>query len=181
MKVTKLEDGITDEMLEFFKERTRKHIELVQKYARKIVELDPERWAELAEQVEEHDASKLKSPELLPYVWVTWKHKCEDDGVDFDPPEGIEEMMDEATAHHIRSNRHHPECHCGPLPKGEKADGAKMSETDVAEMVADWCAMGEEKGNSPKDWADKNVDVKWSFDDWQVDLVYELIEEIWGD
>ncbi len=40
-------------------------------------------------------------------------------------------------------------------------------------------AMSEEKGGTPKNWADKNVNVRWKFTDKQKDLIYELIEKIW--
>jgi hypothetical protein len=51
-----------------------------------------------------------------------------------------------------------------------------MPNMDIAEMAADWMAMSEEKGTEPKDWADKNVNVRWNFTPKQVDLIYELLE-----
>ena len=45
-------------------------------------------------------------------------------------------------------------------------------------MVADWSAMSEELGSETKDWADKNVNVRWEFTDEQRDLIYELIDKV---
>ena len=58
-------------------------------------------------------------------------------------------------------------------------DATKMPDLDLAEMIADWLAVSEERGTDPKDWADKNVNIRWKFDDEQKDLIYELIEKIW--
>ena len=60
-------------------------------------------------------------------------------------------------------------------------DASEMTRLDIAEMVCDWCAVSEERGNTPKSWADKNVNVRWEFTDEQKDLIYELIDGIWGD
>ena len=34
--------------------------------------------------------------------------------------------------------------------------------------------------NSAKEWADKNVNIRWKFTDKQKDLIYELIEVVEG-
>lgn len=44
-------------------------------------------------------------------------------------------------------------------------NAAGMNDVDIAEMVADWCAMSEEKGGHPQDWAAKNINVRWNFSD----------------
>ena len=61
-------------------------------------------------------------------------------------------------------------------------DGTKMPLTYVAQMVTDWTAMNEEKNKdkdlerySAKDWADKNVNIRWSFSPAQVEFIYEII------
>jgi len=59
-------------------------------------------------------------------------------------------------------------------------DATKMSDLDIAEMTADWAAMGEERGNSPKEWADKNVNKRWKFTKDQEKLIYELIKSVWA-
>ena len=56
---------------------------------------------------------------------------------------------------------------------------AGMIDDDIKEMVADWCAMSEEKGNTPKEWADKVVNKRWKFTSEQTKLIYTLIDKCW--
>jgi len=144
----------------------------VSKYCRKIADYDEDRFGDLRDRLKVHDDSKFESPEYEPYIWITWSYKCKDDGVDFDAPEELDKMMNEATLHHVTSNSHHPEYHSPKKtglinrkdrdkPPSEMVDATSMPDIDLAEMVADWCGMGEEKGNTAKSWADKNVNVRW--------------------
>jgi hypothetical protein len=180
-----------DEMVDWFEKRTAKHIKLVQKYCKKIADYD-DYFAELIERGKVHDQSKYEDPEIDPYVYISWKYKCKDDGKEFEVPKDIDDQMNKATEHHIRNkqNKHHPECHCEKevalinrkdrdKPPDEIVDATKMPDLDLAEMCADWFAMSEEKGGTPKNWADKNVNVRWKFTDEQKDLIYELIEKVW--
>ena len=132
---------------------------------------------------------KYEDPEKEPYLYISWKYKCKDDGVDFEVPDDIDDKMNKATEHHVKSNKHHPESHCKKKidlinredrdkPPEEIIDATEMPELDIGEMVGDWLAMSEEKGGSTKDWADKNVNVRWKFTDDQKDLIYELIKEL---
>lgn len=190
-KQAKEEDPEYQKMKKWFDTRTEKHIKLVQKYCNKLAKYDEDRFGELIDRGEVHDQSKFKDPEVDPYVYVSWGYKCKDDGVDFDPPEGMDEKMNEATTHHVLNNRHHPEFHAGEdsevinkedrdNPVRDKViDATEMPELDIAEMVADWASVSEERGNSPKSWAKKNVNVRWKFNKKQEDLIYELIDVIW--
>jgi len=182
-------DGITEEMEKFFEERTARHIGLVQKYGQKIADLGEE-FSELAEIVQQHDQSKLEEPERTPYVFVTWQYKCKDDGTEFNPPADIKEMMSKATEHHVKNNAHHPEFHSPQevdlinredrdKPPEEMVDATQMPSLAISEMVADWCAMSEEKGNTPMEWADKNVNVRWKFTEDQKNLIYDLMSKVW--
>jgi len=186
-------DGKPDnwkEMEDWFEERTKKHIDRVSKYCNLIADED-DRFEELRERAKIHDQSKFESPEREPYVYITWKYKCEDDDVDWEAPEGLDDEMNKATEHHVKSasNRHHPEFHSEKevdlinrkdrdKPPEEMIDATKMPDLDVAEMVADWCSMSEEKGGHPRDWAKKNVNVRWKFTEDQEDLIYELIGKV---
>ena len=176
-------------MRDWFEKRTNKHISMVQKYCKKIEEYD-DKFEGLVEQAEDHDRSKFEDPEVEPYVYTTWKYKCKDDGIEFECPKDMEEKMKESTEHHIKNNSHHPEFHCDKetdlinendrdKPPDEMIDATKMSELDIGEMCADWMSVSEERGNTPKSWADKNVNVRWKFTDDQKDLIHELIEKIW--
>jgi len=182
----------TEEMRKFYEKRTKKHISLVQKYCKKIYEYDKDRFDGLIERGKVHDQSKYENPEKDLYIYITWDYKCKDDGVKFEIPEKIKDKMNNATNHHVKHNAHHPEYHFDDKesnlinredrdkPPVKKIDATKMADLDIAEMVADWLGMSEEKDSDPKDWADKNVNVRWKFTKKQKDLIYELIKEIWS-
>ena len=185
-KVAKVEK----EMEDFFVERTNKHINLVRKYCKKIADYDKERFGDLIERGKVHDDSKFEEPEKGPYVYITWQYRCKDKGEKFDIPEDMKEKMSKATEKHVKHNAHHPEFHCEKevglisrenrdKPPKEIIDATKMPDLDLAECVADWMGMSQEKGTSPKDWADKNVNIRWKFTDEQKSLIYELIENVW--
>jgi hypothetical protein len=134
-----------------------------------------------------HDASKFEAPEYDPYVWLTWRYKCKDDGIPCVLPTGMEARINAATEHHILGNAHHPEAHQKrrsgllntadrDLPLREMIDATAMTVLDIAEMVADWAAMSEERGNTARAWADQNVNVRWRFTAAQVDFIDRLID-----
>lgn len=189
-KTAKEDDPEMKKMRDWFDKRTNNHISLVQKFCKKIAEYDEEKYGELIERGEVHDQSKFKDPEMDPYIYTSWQYKCKDDGVDWEPPEGMDDKMNKATEHHVKNNRHHPEFHCEKevdlinredrdKPPEELIDATKMEDLDVAEMCCDWMAMSDEKGGTPKSWADKNVNVRWKFTQDQEDLIYELIDAVW--
>lgn len=176
------ESDYTPEMEEWFKERTKRHIGLVQKYA-KMIEDGDSKFAGLAERAEAHDASKFEDPEYEPYVFVSWKYKCKDDGKPFEFDD-MKDAMNDATLHHVKTNRHHPEFYDDKSEinttdrdksPSKMVDATAMTDMDIGEMVADWLAMSEEKGTSPIEWADKNVNVRWEFTPEQKKLIYDLI------
>ena len=182
--------SLSPEMRKHFHARTRNHIALTQKYCKRIEDQFPELKG-LVARGKNHDESKFKAEELEPYVWLTWCYKCEDDGEPCVLPSGMKDKIDAATEHRIVTNAHHPEFHQkqrrGLLnkkdrdkPGAERVDATGMSDLDIAEMVADWCAMSEERGNTPKEWADKNVNVRWKFKPEQKTLIYSMIEKAWA-
>ena len=187
-----LTEKITDEMAQHFEKRTNKHIKLVQKYCQKIDDLKDERFSGIVGRGEKHDASKFKEPERDPYVYISWDYKCKADKVDYTPPEDIKEQMLKASNHHVLSNKHHPECHCTEKcdvinsedrdkPPGKLIDATKMGNLDMAECVADWCAMSEELGkNTPQEWIKSNVNVRWKFKTEQVVILNKLADQIWN-
>jgi hypothetical protein len=180
----------TKEMEDWFRERTNRHIDLVRKYCQKLADYDAYRFGELYNRGIYHDISKFEEPEIEPYVYITWQYKCKDKGEKFDISQEIKDKMSKATEHHVKNNPHHPEFHCEKevglinrenrdKPPQEIIDATKMTELDIGEMVADWLAMSEEKNSNPKDWADKNINVRWKFTGKQKGMIYELIDEIW--
>lgn len=181
----------TPEMKEAFVNRTKRHIELVQKYCNKIEKLDPERFKGLIERSEVHDASKFEEPEMTPYIFINWQYRCKDTGEKFDPPSTLKDDMNKATEHHVKSNRHHPEYFAkesvGLINREDRdkkpdklVDATEMPDLDLGELVSDWLAMSEERGNKAKEWADKNVNIRWKFTDEQSRLIYSLLKAIEG-
>jgi len=176
----------TKEMENWFEKRTKMHIDLVQKYCR-LIEAYDARFKGLSVQAENHDQSKYEEPERTPYIYTTWQYYCKGHNKKFEAPEGMEEKMNVATQHHVVHNLHHPEYyHVGPVvdfinredrdkPPKTMVNATKMPDLSIAEMVADWLAMSEEKKTKPKEWADKNVNIRWKFTPEQKEMIYELI------
>lgn len=177
------------QMIDWFNIRTKNHIDLVKKYCKKLYDFDPSFYKELLERGKTHDNSKLVEPELTPYIYVTWRYYCKDNGIPFEVSEETEKSMHEATEHHVHSNSHHPEFfdmnssinnEDRDAPSKSITNATSMNEIDLAEMCCDWCAMSEEKGeNGPFDWADRNINKRWKFTDDQVDYIYTILDFLW--
>jgi len=178
------------EMLDFYFQRTLKHILTVGKYCDRLIEMDS-KFEMLYFRKHVHDYSKLIMPEIEAYVFVTWMYKCKDEGVDLIISNEIKDAMKEATVHHVTTNTHHPEYHSKvkmDFINAEDRDEAPaetvhatlMPEIDIAEMVADWCAMSEEKGSTPHEWAAKNeINARWKFSKKQRDLIHRCMDSAW--
>jgi len=190
MKLSMLLEDITGEMNDWYITRTNNHIAGVKNYANKIAKVFPE-LKDVQQQSLTHDQSKFKDPEAVPYIHITWQYKMKDAGKNYNPPESIKKQMNEATQHHVKNNRHHPEFHSEEStssydrenrdkPSEAIIDSTSMPDIDIAEMCADWCAMSEEKGNTPQTWADKNVNIRWKFNDKQKELIYKILNSIWN-
>jgi len=185
---------MTKEMIDYFKYRTGFHLWCVHKWSNRIAALGDGRIDVelLNRERDEHDEMKWLSPEFEPYVSISWMYKCRRDGIPFEMPQDLKDRMNEATFHHIKNHKHHPEfwdsgSTLDSLNKDDRdrpssapmVDGTKMPLTYVASMVADWMAMSEELGGHPKDWAGKNINVRWRFTAEQTSLIFDLIERVW--
>lgn len=185
---------ITQEMIEHFKYRTGFHLWCVHKWTNRIAALNDKRidLDTLFDERDRHDEYKWLTPEYEPYLFISWGYKCRRTGVDFILPDSIKEQMNEATFHHIKSHRHHPEfwddnVTIAALNKGDRdrpaagqmVDGTKMPMSYVAAMVADWFAMSEELGSHPAKWAADNINVRWKFTNEQIGLINDLIADVW--
>jgi hypothetical protein len=181
----------TPEMKQWFLDRTKRHIDLVQKYAAKIEAAFPYKYFGLVKQADNHDLSKYQEPERIPYEFISWDYRCKEFGkTPFKINNEMRERMNSATCHHCKSNRHHPEFHDASATTGiinredrdakpEKLiDGTGMTHIDLAEMVADHLAVAEEKGTNVLDWEKKNVNVRWKFTPEQVEEIYTIIDGV---
>lgn len=173
----------TKEMEDFYYFRTIRHIVLVHKYIDKLSKVIPE----LLDTKYYHDLSKFSEPEKTPYIFITWKYEQQRLGNTFEVPEYILSEMQKATFHHVKNNKHHPEfwdekSSINSINRENRdshpenpVSAVNMPSTYIAEMVADWAAMAEEKGNTVRSWADKNVNLRWIFTEQQTQFIYSLI------
>ena len=191
-----MNEFITKEMLDFFNDRTKKHIELVQNNSKKIINklnLSDDEKKQFHHLFKKHDASKFEEPEKTPYVLVSWKYKVGKDAFNkLNIPQPIIDKMNDATEHHVKNNKHHPEywdenATEDIINKTDRdkpsilIDGTKMPDIYIVEMICDWCAVSQERKSNPYDWADNNVNIRWEFTDKQKDFIYKLLNIIWGE
>jgi hypothetical protein len=186
-------------MYDFFSKRTQDHIKRVSDNLHKIMKLNRFDNIDLARRAVLHDSLKYSGEEFMPYVYGTEMYRCKNNNLHFEYPEGMKDKFDEASLHHILNSPHHPEYHNPSDVKINKddrdkssgfIDASKMDTNSIIEMVCDWTAMAQERdedGGSAKSWADKcicshsckpNENTRWIFDREQVELIYEIIDEL---
>ena len=159
----------TSEMVAFYERRTSEHIERVRRCL-ELMAVATQHADELIARAKVHDASKFGPEERIPYVWITEFHRCRHGGTPFNYPQGMEGKVNLAIAHHMMTNRHHPEYH---------ADPNDMSDVDLIEMICDWTAMSQEfgqDGGSARGWADKTIGIRVHFNDAIREFIYGMIE-----
>ena len=159
----------TSEMVAFYERRTSEHIERVRRCL-ELMAAATQYADELIARAKVHDASKFGPEERIPYVWITEFHRCRHFGTPFNYPQGMEGKVNLAIAHHMMTNRHHPEYH---------ADPNDMSDVDLIEMICDWTAMSQEfgqDGGSARGWADKTIGIRVHFNDAIREFIYGMIE-----
>lgn len=109
---------------------TFRHIERVRNLLNLVV-------ADLLRRGEEHDQSKLESPEVEMFTEFTPKLAASTYG---SPEyEGFRKAMGPALDHHYANNSHHPEHH--------KNGVDDMTLLDIIEMLMDWKAASERHNN----------------------------------
>ena len=181
-----------DEREAWFLKRTLTHILRVKRNVLALVEADfPVDHVALMQQNARHDATKFEEPEKSTYVDLTWRYKCEREGIPFeiDDPEEFQRRVTEATIHHVKHNPHHPEffvteTHINPdnrdAPPEAMVDGTHMSDIGLVEMCCDWTAMSQEKlgHNSAHGWAKANINVRWKFTEAQEKRIYQTLDTL---
>lgn len=172
----------TEEMVNWFEQRTRSHISLVQELCGLICDID-------LPQVADHDSTKFAEPEYTPYIFLTWRYKLLGEGKTFIIPDELNNLIHEATLHHILLNGHHPE-YWNPdqtndiisitdRDKPNKlVDATRMPKQFLAEMVADWKAISIERNTNVLDWAKSNIGIRWGFSDDQIRFIYDIIAKV---
>ena len=114
--------------------KTLRHIETVRNYLGSVVK-------DLLVRAEEHDQSKLQSPEVEIFEEYTPKLR----GCTYGSPEyaGYLKEMQVALNHHYYHNKHHPEYYMvGPEFNGPCVSSVleRMTLVDIMEMLCDWKA-----------------------------------------
>jgi hypothetical protein len=184
---------ITPEMVDHFKGRTNLHINLVKKYANKLMpflEKNNISWiSEFKNNINRHDNTKLQN--LVPYVLITWEYYCKRKGIPFEITNKYRKRMHNATMQHCMHDKHHPEYwdpnfsskminfNNGDEPTNTIINATKMNAVSLAEMVCDWCAVSEEKNTCPYEWLDKNLNTRWYFNNGQIKFVKQILKIIW--
>lgn len=186
---------ITKEMIDFFDERTEMHINYVKQNGEKMIKhlsLTPEETEQFKTILEKHDETKLQEPERTPYILVSWKYKVGNEEFEkLNMSDDIKTKMTGATEHHVKNNKHHPEYwddehESGVINTQDRdkpavlIDATKMPDVYVIEMACDWCAVSQERGTSPFDWADNNINVRWKFTDKQKKLIYDCLTVLYN-
>jgi hypothetical protein len=176
----------TFEMFNYFYTRTNKHIQLVQKHANIIENKFPNLFKGLYNQSLSHDSTKFTNPELIPYVLLTWKKKCDKEQIEFIIDNNL---ITFATEHHVKNNRHHPEFHTSQInvinpnnrdePTKHIINATSMLNVDIGEMIADWAAVSEELKTNIQDWKNKNVGIRWKFTPYHIDIIQQVIDTIY--
>lgn len=175
-----LKEEPTKEMFDYFYARTIKHISWVNKF----FALLGEEFSSLSPtQTLRHDRDKFYGDLKIPYVFMSWKYK----NPEFEYPSNMEEKVKQATLKHVLSNEHHPEFwdkeHAKineedrDAPSGIVINAVNMPLQHIAEMISDWASVGWERDKKPpRDWADKNIGVRWDFSKEQKDFIYRGID-----
>lgn len=158
--------NITESLKDKFIERTKNHVNLVNKYAAKLGMTFPN-----------HDSSKFGDL-LEPYSLFMKQDRTKEE----------DELLDLATLIHIKNSPHHPEywtdtnlegfSRKNPNPNGI-IDATEMDENSMTEMLCDWCSMSEEKDNTPMEWFNKVNGTRWLFTTEQQRFIRETIKKLW--
>ena len=145
-----------------FQDYLESHRKLVAKYARKF-QKKGKISKELCDKIEkEHDLSKLKEPEYSAFVERKWIEKT----TGKDLYQEMDDSIKNAIVHHVKLNGHHPEFWSNDYRGFSTTDPCHietMPEDAIIEMVCDWAAMGEQYGNTARNWYNKTKDTRWIF------------------
>lgn len=159
----------TQEMVDFFENRTNEHICRVKRNMLLMRDYKGLSENALKKRGECHDASKFNLPERKPYIYLSWWHKCKNEGIDYNYPANVETEVNAAIEHHKKINLHHPESH---------KDVNDMELLDIVEMVCDWTAMAQEYRNkSCYSYAIENIN-NWSFSNDKINEIFFVIAEL---
>ncbi len=184
--------NITKQMIGHFEQRTAMHIRLVKKYAKilsKIIKMSDKTKSKFNKQLSNHDEDKYSKQLRQGYIFISWRYYVGDQKFKQMLGKVDQELLNRTTQKHVKRNKHHPE-HWEfsdqpaiNLTDRDKplrlVDATKMDKISLAQMVCDWCAMSQERNNSPFDWAKQNINVRWKFTEQQMNFIYKCLKILW--
>ena len=141
-----------------FENIVQNHRDLVNYYASKVGKSFPN-----------HDADKFTSEIMIPYIKGFVRKHIELSDKEYN-------QFKNAQHKHYQNNEHHPEHWDNSLVPNVSG---KMPKIAIIEMCADWCAMSKIFGNTPFEWADKNIGKRWIFDNNQIEFIYQTLHKMW--
>lgn len=150
---------------EIFIERTNNHIKAVNEYAKKLNLSYPL-----------HDKDKLT------FLLNGYKYYSLDKNLRTDVQQ---HALNQATLFHITTQKHHPEYWSDSDLSGFTRENftpngiinaTRMPKDALIEMVCDWSATADEKGNSPYDWFYFVNGTRWKFTKLQQDTILDILE-----
>lgn len=160
--------------------RTNRHVGLVRRAGEAMIPFAG--WDASTEELfltclDRHDADKYKGMHGAVYAVATQHMHNPAMAMLFTPREGVlANFRDKAWPMHYKLNPHHAGEHFGHLASGTWVVPSDDHPLAVAEMVADWVAMGVELGNSANAWWEKcRKERKYSFQRNDMALIERLL------
>lgn len=185
--------NIHPKMKQHYFDRTKSHIESVQKFYSDFIKSNRDYFSE---DFGKHDLIKFEDNEIVPYIATTWQYYCKDNNIKFEISKELQLLMNFATEHHVKNSSHHPEYWLKdksrqtiPTNDRDKFDPNALETIDVSEtmpksaiveMCADWCAMSKERGNTPFEWVEKVIDKRWKFGKEKTDFIHFVLRQMWN-
>ncbi len=111
--------------------KTMRHIETVRNYLNTVIK-------ELLHRQEQHDQTKLQSPEVE--IFEEYTQKLRDVTYGSEQYNQYLKEMKLVLDHHYACNRHHPEYFYDPISVYSGAEISRMTLIDLIEMLCDWKA-----------------------------------------
>jgi len=191
--MNKTNPEITPEMEEYHKQRIERHINSVREWIGKGIEKNTNDFLtyplSLAKaQVLTHDADKDVGGKLWDgYCLIDWHYRENKNGRKFP----YSPLMKSSTRTHVSENQHHPEywdkrytTNFELFDTGDKRDdvpstaieAGDMQLSYVAEMVADWKATADERGNLAWAWYRVAVPYRYKFNEAQIYVIEKMLE-----
>lgn len=168
-------ENLPEEIINYFHTRTHKHIGLVNKLAKKIINFLPKKIRiKILLDAISHDRSKYSKEEKKSYIIITAiKNKTDHLEYIYKPidEKKYKEITNLAWTHHYKNNPHHPEFWT-TIDK-------EMPKFQLALMICDWGAMSIEFKNSLSEYIDNNINKKeFNFNDEQKLFIKDISNKL---